>query len=70
VAARPLRRRANSQATPIHVQDVPERSLTPQTYRVHAVDDSGRWAWILGNRFLAQLNRDRCLDGSPLPGRT
>ena len=66
----------------IHVQDVPERSSkvvtitlrvsgkAPQTYRVHAVDDAGRWAWILGNRFLAQLNRDRCLDGSPLPGRT
>jgi hypothetical protein len=66
----------------IHVQGVPERSSkvvtitlrvsgkAPETYRVHAVDDSGRWAWILGNRFLAQLNRDRCLDGSPLPGRT
>jgi hypothetical protein len=65
---------------PIHVQGVPERSSkvvtitlrvsgkAPQTYR--AVDDKGRWAWILGNRFLAQLNRDRCLDGSPLPGRT
>jgi hypothetical protein len=67
---------------PIHVQDVPEQSSkvvtitlrvsgkAPQTYRVHAVEDAGRWAWILGNRFLTQLNRDRCLDGSPLPGRT
>jgi hypothetical protein len=67
---------------PIHVQDVPEQTSkvvtitlrvsgkTPQTYRVHAVDDSGRWAWILGGRFLAQIKRDRCLDGSPLPGRT
>jgi hypothetical protein len=66
----------------IQVQDVPERSSkvvtitlrvsgkAPQTYRVHAVDNHGRWAWILGNRFLTQLNRDRCLDGSPLPGRT
>ena len=67
---------------PIHVQDVPEHTSkvvtitlrvsgkAPQTYRVHAVDDRGRWTWILGNRFLAQINRDRCLDGSPLPGRT
>jgi hypothetical protein len=66
----------------IKVQDVPERTskvvtLTlrvsgkaPLTYRVHAVDDGGHWAWILGNRFLAQINRDHCLDGSPLPGRT
>jgi hypothetical protein len=66
----------------IHVQDVPERTSkvvtitlsvsgkAPLTYRVHAVDDSGRWTWILGGRFLAELNRDRCLDGSPLPGRT
>ena len=68
---------------PIHVQDVPEHNSkvvtidlhvsgnsAPLTYRVHAVDDGGRWTWILGNRFLAQINRDRCLDGSPLPGRT
>jgi hypothetical protein len=67
---------------PIHVQDVPEQtskvvtitlrvsSKAPLTYRVHAVDDGGRWAWILGGRFLAQLKRDRCLDGSPLPGHT
>jgi hypothetical protein len=67
---------------PIHVQDVPERNSkvvtmtmrvsgnAPLTYRVHAVDDGGHWAWILGDRFLAQINRDRCLDGSPLPGRT
>jgi hypothetical protein len=66
----------------IKVQDVPERTSkvvtmtmrvsgkAPLTYRVHAVDDGGRWSWILGNRFLAQINRDRCLDGSPLPGRT
>jgi len=32
----------------------------PLTYRVHAVDDGGHWAWILGDRFLAQINRDRC----------
>jgi hypothetical protein len=66
----------------IKVQDVPERTSkvvtmtlrvsgkAPLTYRIHAVDDGGHWAWILGNRFLAQINRDRCLDGSPLPGRT
>jgi hypothetical protein len=67
----------------IHVQDVPERNSkvvtmtlsvpgtsAPLTYRVHAVDDGGHWAWILGARFLTQINRDRCLDGSPLPGRT
>jgi hypothetical protein len=72
----------NVRDEPIHVQDVPERNskvvtmtmrvsgTAPLTYRVHAVDDGGHWACILGDRFLAQINRDRCLDGSPLPGRT
>jgi hypothetical protein len=63
---------------PIHVRGVPETtskvvtiafrvgSLTPLTYRLHAVADGGRWTWILGGRFLTQLAHGRCLDGVPL----
>jgi hypothetical protein len=62
----------------IHVQDVPQKTsklvtisfrepgLTPLTYRLHAVAQDGRWTWILGDRFLAQIDRGRCLDGTPL----
>jgi len=65
---------------PIHVQGVPQRTsklvtisfqspgASALTYRLHAVDVSGRWAWILGNRFLAEVDKGRCLDGSPLRG--
>ena len=38
----------------------------PLTYRLHAVAVGGRWTWILGDAFLAQLDHGRCLDGSPL----
>jgi hypothetical protein len=62
----------------IHVQGVPQKTaklvtisfkepgVTPLTYRLHAVAVSGHWAWILGDRFLAALDKGRCLDGSPL----
>jgi hypothetical protein len=65
---------------PIHVQGVPQRTSklvtisfkapgsTALTYRLHAVAVSGHWAWILGTRFLADVDRGRCLDGSPLRG--
>ena len=65
---------------PIHVQGVPQRTsklvtisftepgTDPLTYRLHAVAVSGRWAWILGNRFLAAVDRGKCLDGAPLSG--
>ena len=36
------------------------------TYRLHAVAVGGRWTWILGNRFLAEIRQGRCLDGRPL----
>jgi hypothetical protein len=36
------------------------------TYRMHAVNVKGHWAWILGDKFLSALARGRCLDGSPL----
>jgi hypothetical protein len=64
----------------IHVQGVPQKTsklvtisfetpgVSPLTYRLHAVDVSGRWAWILGDRFLAAVDRGKCLDGSPLRG--
>ena len=68
---------------PIHVQDVPQRTskivtvtlrvsaqATPLTYRVHAVAVGSHWAWILGDRFLAQIKRSRCFDGRPLPTQT
>jgi hypothetical protein len=66
---------------PIHVQGVPQRTaklvtisfrdpgVTPLTYRLHAVAVDGRWTWILGSRFLTQIDHGRCLDGSPL-GKT
>jgi len=62
----------------IHVQGIPQKTAklvtisftepgaTPLTYRLHAVAASGRWTWVLGNRFLAQVDRGRCLDGTPL----
>jgi hypothetical protein len=68
------------QDEPIHVQGVPQRTsklvtisfkapgVSPLTYRLHAVEVSGRWAWILGDRFLAAVDRGKCLDGSPLRG--
>lgn len=37
------------------------------TYHMHAVSVNGRWAWILGDRFLSALANGRCLDGSLLP---
>lgn len=43
-------------------------STGPLTYRVHAVAVGGRWAWVLGQKFLSQLSRGRCLDGSRLRG--
>jgi hypothetical protein len=68
---------------PIHVQDVPQRTskivtvtlrvsaqTNPLTYRVHAVAVGSHWAWILGDRFLVQIKRGRCLDGRPLPAQT
>jgi hypothetical protein len=39
---------------------------TPLTYRLHAVALDGRWVWILGDRFIAQVRHGRCLDGTPL----
>ena len=36
------------------------------TYHMHAVSVGGRWAWILGDRFLSAVSQGRCLDGSPL----
>lgn len=62
----------------IHVQGVPQKTAklvtisftepgaSPLTYRLHAVDLSGRWVWVLGDRFLVQVDRGRCLDGTPL----
>jgi hypothetical protein len=38
------------------------------TLHVHTVAVEGRWRWILGKRFLAELAHHRCLDGSPLYG--
>jgi hypothetical protein len=66
----------------IHVQGVPQKTAklvtisftepgaSPLTYRLHAVNVSGRWAWVLGDRFLAQVDRGRCLDGTPLAHAT
>jgi hypothetical protein len=63
---------------PIHVQGVPQHTAKlvtisvrgadawRLTYRLHAVAVDGRWAWILGDRFLAQIDRGRCLDGTRL----
>ena len=64
----------------IHVEGVPQKTsklvtisfktpgIAPLMYRLHAVDVSGRWAWILGDRFIAAVDRGKCLDGSPLRG--
>ena len=67
----------------IHVRGVPQRTaklvtitiLQPGrasglTYRLHAVAVGGRWTWILGDRFLGELARGRCLDGSRLSPTT
>ena len=66
----------------IHVQGVPQKTAklvtisftepgaSPLTYRLHAVNVSGRWAWVLGDRFLAQVDHGRCLDGTPLAHAT
>jgi hypothetical protein len=64
---------------PIDVRGVPQRTsklvtitlrqrskTNGLTYRMHAVKVDGRWAWILGKRFLSSLAQGRCLDGSPL----
>jgi hypothetical protein len=64
---------------PIHVRGVPQRtsklvtislrrrgSSTALTYHLHAVNVGGRWAWILGDRFLNEVAKGRCLDGTPL----
>jgi hypothetical protein len=63
----------------IHVQGVPQRSsklvtisfhargsANALTYRLHAVDVNGRWAWILGPAFIKAVDHGRCLNGSPL----
>jgi hypothetical protein len=48
----------------------PGNSTTP-TYQMHAVSVGGRWAWVLGGRFLRAVQRGQCMDGSPLlkPGQ-
>jgi len=64
---------------PIHVRGIPQHTsklvtitvrqrgeASGLTYRLHAVAVGGRWRWILGNRFLDELARGRCLDGSRL----
>jgi hypothetical protein len=63
---------------PIAVKGVPQRTSKEVTinfrqpgkagltYRLHAVNVGGRWAWILGGRFLSALSRGQCLDGKPL----
>ena len=67
----------------IHVRGVPQRTAklvtinvrqkgaSPGlTYRLHAVAVGDRWTWILGDRFLDQLARGRCLDGTRLSTTT
>jgi len=67
---------------PIDVKGVPEKTsklvtisfhrrgnANTLTYRLHAVNDDGRWVWILGARFISEVEHGRCLDGSPLPSR-
>jgi len=69
----------------IHVRGVPQRTAklvtinvrqrgaggaAGLTYRLHAVAVGGRWAWILGDRFLSQIARGRCLDGTRLSSST
>jgi hypothetical protein len=41
-------------------------SNTAPRYDMHAVNVDGRWTWILGGRFLSQVEHGRCLDGTPL----
>jgi hypothetical protein len=41
-------------------------SRSDPRYQLHAVDVDGHWTWILGGRFLSQVERGRCLDGTPL----
>ena len=49
--------------------NVREPGQTPGlAYRLHAVGVDGRWAWILGPRFLDSIARGRRLDGSKLRG--
>jgi hypothetical protein len=43
-----------------------EPGVPALTYRLHAVAVGSHWTWILGGRFLADVDRGRCLDGSPL----
>ena len=43
----------------------PISSSAPR-YDMHAVNVDGKWRWILGGRFLSQVERGRCLDGTPL----
>ncbi len=63
----------------IRVQGVPQHTAevvaitmrgpgtaTAVTFRIHAVQVGGRWAWILGKPFLRAIAQGRCLDGSPL----
>lgn len=63
----------------VHSEDVPQHTsklvtvsirvpglANAFTYHVHAVDVGGHWAWILGQRFLAQIKLGRCLDGTRL----
>jgi hypothetical protein len=47
----------------------PVASANTLIYRLHAVAVRGRWAWILGQRFVSAVARGRCLDGSPLPAK-
>lgn len=68
------------QDDPIRIQGVPQRTSKlvtinfhqrgkasgGLTYRLHAVDVGGRWAWILGGRFLTAVAHGRCLNGSSL----
>ena len=64
---------------PITVRGVPQRTsklvtitlrqrekTNGLTYNMHAVRVGDRWVWILGKRFLNQVEQGRCLDGSPL----
>jgi len=50
----------------INVRQPGQRQRNGLTYKLHAVAVGGRWTWILGDRFLDELARGRCLDGSPL----
>jgi hypothetical protein len=58
---------AQHTASVVTVVLVPTKGAAPETFRLHAVRDHGRWTWILGAQFLESLARGKCLDGSPLP---